>query len=357
MYFVQNVVLINVPVYLQKLLKYLGNRWFLNVLFWLFWLALGMYFNKVSQAGRPQVVVVQNFVLELFRFGLPVYINNLVLLPTLAYRRQSFLYLLSIVLLVVLVTTVHSFLYHAWLNHYWGGFLYYQNPTIDALGIVVFLLVFTGIQIGRDFIRHREEVAELEKLQMQTEMEHLKAQVHPHFLFNTLNNLYGLSLQVEHEVLSDSILKLSTILRYVLQQEGQELHSLNTEVEVLSNLVDLEKLRHPQANSIELQVEGTLQDWQIAPLILLPLVENSLKYGLSEPNRKGWCRLHIVVTSGGQLNLKTSNYKPTAQEPASTGLGLKNVRRRLDLLYPDKYELSICTTADSHSLTLQMDLT
>lgn len=356
-YFVEDLSLAIVPSHLQQLLKYLGNRWFLNVVFWLAWLAMAWYFNELSQAGRPNSVLLKNFLLELFRFGLPIYLNNLFLLPRLAYKKQTFLYLFLLLLVVVSVTFIHHFLYKAWLDEYWGGFLFYQSPTVDSLGIIVLLLVFTGIQLARDFVKHRENVLELQKLQLQTEMENLKAQVHPHFLFNTLNNLYGLSLQVEHGVLSESILKLSTILRYVLQQEGQELHPLGTEVEVLGNLVDLEKLRHPESEKIELLVEGDVQDWQIAPLILLPLVENSLKYGLSEPKRAGWSSIQISITDTGQFSLNTSNYNPPKLQARSTGLGLKNVQRRLHLLYPDKHQLHINDTEAAFSLTLQMDLT
>lgn len=301
--------------------------------------------------------MVQNFILDLVRFGIPIYINNLFLLPKLAYKRQTVVYIMANALVVAAITGIHAWLYSSWFHQYWGGFLFFQTPLIDALGIVVFLAVFSGVQLGRDFVKHRQNLLELQKLQLLTEMENLKGQIHPHFLFNTLNNLYGLSLQVEHPVLSDSILKLSTILRYVLQQEGKEFYPLKTELEVVTHLVDLEKLRHPHPENIQLSCNGSSEEWLITPLILLPLVENSLKYGLSEPHRKGWCKLVVSVTQEGNLLLKTDNYNPPfTSRPSSTGLGLRNVQRRLQLLYPEKHKLHIDENEKRYVLNLEINL-
>lgn len=230
-------------------------------------------------------------------------------------------------------------------------------PALDIVGlvlalyVVVFLAVAANLAVRWHRLRAEHDKTERARLEgelalREAELARLKTQMQPHFLFNTLNNLYGLTLERSDDA-PEVVLRISEMLDYVLYRCDGALVPLRDEVEHLRTYLDLERLRYDERVSIQFRVEGDTLEGCIAPLLLTPLVENSFKHGAARSPEPSWVDIRIR-TRGSQLDFSVENPKPKVLDPqvppgvsASAGIGLENVRRRLYLLYPDAHELAI----------------
>ncbi|TFF36860.1 sensor histidine kinase [Mucilaginibacter psychrotolerans] len=189
------------------------------------------------------------------------------------------------------------------------------------------------------------------------ELSALKAQVHPHFLFNTLNNLYALSLSQSPKS-PQVILGLSDLLRYMLYECNTGEVPLEKEVFMMQQYVKLEKLRYEDRIDLSFNITGNLRNKMIAPLLMLPFIENAFKHGASETMGQVWITIDIAV-KGESLKLKVANNNPEKQQATpgeAHGLGLKNVAKRLALLYPGTSNLKIIDEDDTFLIVLDLDL-
>jgi hypothetical protein len=182
---------------------------------------------------------------------------------------------------------------------------------------------------------------QLAKEKLEAELRFLRAQIHPHFLFNMLNNVYALSLRKSDQT-PHVILKISSLLDYMLYGSNANIVALQKEVQVVLDYLEIERVRYGNRIQIGVQIEGELDGLQIAPLILFPFVENSFKHGMSTELEKGWINLSIRINDG-TLRARIENSKSKYVEPEQwgtpNGIGYRNVLRRLDLLYPGRYTL------------------
>jgi len=199
---------------------------------------------------------------------------------------------------------------------------------------------------------------ERRQVALQAELNFLKGQIHPHFLFNTLNNLYALTLNGSKDA-PPIVMGLSNILRYMLYECKSESVALSRDVEILQSYISLEKIRYEGRLDLNVHIEGTINGKRIAPLLMLPLVENAFKHGTGETLEEAWINVDLKVT-GDMLKFKISNSKPdTAQQAAGThfgSIGLSNVRKRLDLLYPDAHHLQIMEEEELFVAILDINL-
>lgn len=184
---------------------------------------------------------------------------------------------------------------------------------------------------------------EKKQVALQAELNFLKGQIHPHFLFNTLNNLYSLTLNQSPKS-PGIVLGLSNILRYMLYECNTENVLLSRDVEILESYVSLEKIRYEERLDLSLSITGDLSTHHIAPLLMLPLVENAFKHGTSEMVEEAWINIDIQIIEN-RLIFKVSNGKPPCppknMEVHFGKIGLSNVRKRLELLYKDAYQFNI----------------
>jgi hypothetical protein len=192
---------------------------------------------------------------------------------------------------------------------------------------------------------------------LQAELNFLKGQLHPHFLFNSLNNLYALSLAQAPQT-PDIILGLSNMLRYVLYDCTAEKVPLKKDIEALMNYIELERLRYEDRLELNVNMSPKLGEEEIAPLLMLPLVENAFKHGAAEATDTPWINIELYLKDK-ELSFKVSNSKPDQiQKHTQKGeIGLLNLRKRLDLLYPgqhtfDYFDESDCFIAE---LTVQLE--
>ncbi|MBS7564278.1 histidine kinase [Mucilaginibacter sp. Bleaf8] len=193
---------------------------------------------------------------------------------------------------------------------------------------------------------------------LQAELNALKGQIHPHFLFNTLNNLYALTLTNSSKA-SQVVLGLSDLLRYMLYECNTEQVNLQKEVLMLQQYVSLEKLRYEERLDLNFYIRGDLQNKQIAPLIMLTFIENAFKHGASDTVGEAWVSIDLHV-EGTRLKMKVSNSKPenaaAAAQKHHGHIGMQNVRKRLDLLYPSAHQLKVLDDEDAFLVVLELTL-
>jgi len=221
--------------------------------------------------------------------------------------------------------------------------------------VVIFAALIKMLSYWYQNQQHNQQLI---KEKLEAELKFLKAQVHPHFLFNTLNNLYALTLK-KSNLAPEMVLKLSELLNYMLYESNVRTISLKKEIDLLYNFIELEKIRYGELLDIHIDVSGNTDDKQIAPLLLLPFVENSFKHGVSKKLSNKWIRINLIADDSS-LIVKVKNSKEQNDNSESSdyseGIGLKNVRRRLDLLYPQKYHLDIFNNGNEFKVILKLEI-
>ena len=196
----------------------------------------------------------------------------------------------------------------------------------------------------------------LEKEKLKAELQSLKAQVHPHFLFNTLNNIYSVTQDTSPQA-SDMLLRLSALLRYILYECNKPEIKLTQEFKIMNAYISLESIRYSEKLDVNIQFPENTENLLIAPLLLLPLIENCFKHGTSKMLDQPWINIQADLKEN-ILSIKLINSKPdrAPSDDVPDGIGLSNVRKRLELLYPGKYDLKIIPEADLFVVALKIEL-
>lgn len=221
----------------------------------------------------------------------------------------------------------------------------------------LFLFLSIGYRLTKDWYKNEIIRKQILQEKLQTELNFLKTQINPHFLFNTLNNLYAESRKHEDKTVANGIAKLSHMMRYMIYDSNVELVSLDKEIKYLESYIELQKLRISDRDPLDLKVDIGPVDTslRIAPILFIPFVENAFKYGI---HLEQACFIHIQLsTSGSELLFTISNSKfNNASINVHSGVGLNNVKRRLALLYPNQHELNIVDGAEHYDLSLKIQL-
>ncbi|QGY45727.1 sensor histidine kinase [Maribellus comscasis] len=325
---------------------------FLRYRFWwhvLFWVVVLVVFWLIYAGHRGEYY--QEFII------------NVIQLPAKMIGTYTFIYLIlplatekrKFVTFGVFVV-IHFFLYgiilrasYYFTNPFPGDIDFERIPFFDLTRILTKAAsdyVLPGIASAIYFFKRwyieEQKNKKMAEEKLAAELNFLKAQIHPHFLFNTLNNLYTLTL-LKSEEAPDIVLKLSELLDYMIYKSNIRFVPLANELEIVEGYIDLEKMRYSERLELSYSVNGEADKHQIAPLILLPFIENCFKHGASKDRIKPVVDIEINIMSEF-LTLKAINSVPEKkgkEEPENEGIGLSNVKRRLELIYPDKYELEI----------------
>jgi len=209
--------------------------------------------------------------------------------------------------------------------------------------------------LNRNWQKEREQHSEVARDKTMAELKLLKQQLNPHFLLNTLNNIYSLSYRGKPNA-SEMILKLSENMKYMLYESEQEKVALEDELRFLRNYIELNLLKIDEPNQVNWSIKGETNAFKIAPLLLIPLVENAFKYG-NLNQEKQQIDISIEISKKGKLLLETTNsVRASPNFYEKSGVGLKNVKKRLELLYPDQYELRANEEGNMFHLKLEIEL-
>lgn len=215
-----------------------------------------------------------------------------------------------------------------------------------------YLLYAVGLKIFKDFFTIQFRKTELEKENLRLEFDFLKAQVNPHFLFNTLNNIYSFAVRAPDQV-ADPILKLADLMRYTLYETSEEWVNLTKEVAFLRSYIDLQRIRHDDHVTIQFRVIGQPATQLIPPLLLITFVENAFKHGVEVSAKASWVDICLLVGSNS-LTLQVYNSIPSFTSQPRGGIGLRNVQKRLAFLYPNSHDLSITNQGNQFSILLTL---
>lgn len=291
-----------------------------------------------------------------------VYFHLYVLIPTLLNKKKYLVYFLVTASLVLLYSISNYSLLQAlpqeWQQQLMQKFVHRITPFYDVLeGVIVLLLTYALKYTLIAFIT-QNELLRLQKEKIQLELNALKAQINPHFLFNTLNNLYSLTLKNSNKS-SEVVLKLSDIMRYVLYQSNEATVPLAKELSFISNYIELQRIRYPENYKINYNVTGNINGPEIAPLLLIDFIENGFKHGLDKRFNDGWFNININIENN-YLQFNAVNAKGLTDEggliPSSNGIGLTNIKKRLELIYNGKSELKIIDGEEEYHVNLKLEL-
>ncbi len=321
--------------------------------FWLFYLTVvGTGGSLISDTSQGWPFVWNSLVFG----GVVIYGNLLCILPFLLEKKHSRFAMLGMgfVLLVILLRfeTEHLFGLHLTDQFGWPAYFF---MSVQILALFILSTMFGGFL---QWFRDRERTAFLQKEKLAGELKFLKSQVNPHFLFNTLNNIYSLAYR-QHPNAAPMIATLSKIMRYHLYDGSRERVSLEKEVEMLQDFIALNRLKHGDSLHVDFYSEGVDNQHDIAPLLLINFIENSFKHGDADSNPEAFVQVSLTVENGRlEFSVENSFGLPTAMTTngGDEGFGSKNAKRLLDLAYPNRYELAQKAENGLYSVLLNIQL-
>lgn len=273
-----------------------------------------------------------------------IWINHFILIPYFFDKRKYLLYGLLLIGAIFLGVSLKIY------------------PEFNWIGITKmssFLIYTTGTGMAAFFLRRsvlmQRQKEEKEKLQKDMELTYLKEQVNPHFLFNSLNSIYALSRQQSTET-PEVVMQLSELMRYQLESAKKDTVLLKEELEFIENYLLLEEKRLSKRCTIEFSIDGDVFGLKIAPMLLIPFVENAIKHGAQSTNEQSMIAVSALIKTN-TLYFQITNSKPKMQDASKRkGLGLENVKRRLKLLYPNSHTLEIRDAEKAYHVNLSLQL-
>lgn len=277
------------------------------------------------------------------------YINVMWLMPRFLFRNRHIGYAVGVTVVTAAIMCIFRLLAAVDdqpMPHFVFGWL------LPIIGMFFISTVFG--YFNRDRQSRRREI-DLTHQNIEFEMKFLKSQINPHFLFNALNNIYALSI-IKSERTPEMILKLSDMLRFTLYGSESKKVKLEREVEYIVNFIEFQKLKMDSEPNIKLDTSNCNGEMMIEPMLLIPFIENSFKHGNIENVKKGWLQVE-VKTLGPMLIFQVRNSLPSIaiNKDVVGGIGVENVRKRLDILYPGRYELNIDISDSAYSVFMKID--
>jgi two-component system, LytTR family, sensor kinase len=240
------------------------------------------------------------------------------------------------------------------------GFFFPAKLIIELVNIYLIVALYTMFYFMRAWYEQQRLAQELQRDKAEAQLQLLKSQVQPHFIFNTLNNIYSLSLKNNPRT-PDLIYRLSSLLSYMLYDSRQDCIPVKKEMEYIHNYIELEKIRYGERLDVAVNCFDTVDKFYIPPFLLLPLVENSFKHGVSNDVGTSWIRIDLTVKEDW-LTVKIENSRVNDSHNGThngrpvgyNGIGLENVKKRLEILYPDRHEFKYISEAQSFLTVLKL---
>lgn len=348
---------------LPKRYAYANNEVAYHTLFWGIYflvniLRWGSYYDDYLYSLRSNAV---EFPLHIVL----VYFNIYVLMPRLIPKKVG-LYIGALVISVFVIVLLKGLITYNLVT----TDLFKESPFEERLfginylaasfiGEVYVVGVVTAIKMTIDWVKFKDKAADMAKINLETELAYLKSQIQPHFFFNTLNNLYSLTLDKSDKA-PETVLKLSELMSYVIYETKEETVSLTSEINHIQNYIDLEKLRYGDRLRLTFDVSGDISGMRLPPILFLPFIENCFKHGtktraLAIPIEIG------VKEEDGMIYFSCKNEISHEEDvhkklldPQHNGVGLTNTERRLKLRYGDNYDLNITETATEYCVSLKI---
>lgn len=336
----------------------------LHLFFWAFLIALPILLGPNTNSNNPEEIRRSYFwIFYMTSFtviNIPFfYINTEVLLPKLLRAKGVIIYLLTLIGAILLMLWIHEEVFHWFYTHFihtdskGGG----GGPRRGALMRMIFQLLFyaaigTSYRLISDRMKEDEQVKEQENERLKSELSFLRSQISPHFMFNVLNSVVSLSRR-KPEMVEPVVVKLSELMRYMIYETNDSIVPISKELVYLESYIDLQKIRFGDDIQINFKHELGPKSSHIEPMLLIPFVENAFKHGVGFIENP---TIDIELKdSASELYFRVANKKGTTMNETkdeSSGIGLANVKRRLELLYPTNHQLDVMDSGSDFTITL-----
>ncbi len=299
--------------------------------------------------------------IRLIFFIVVVNINIYYLFPRLLKKDRLYTYLFTLVLMCFIVTpleVIMHYMIHTYKRAPFDAVFTLRNNAAYFLNIFFVAFSSSIYQIINDWMVHQRERKDLHRQNLKSELRFLKNQINPHFFFNTLNSLYALTLKKSDKA-PEIVLKLSDMMRYMLYESNERTISLQQEIVFIRSYLELEQIRHGENFKMSIDIIGDPQGHKIAPLLFIPFLENSFKHGLDHELKSGYINI-ILKINETDIVLQVVNgvpghsLKPNYSDKKVGGIGLTNVRRRLNILYPNRFNLKTEHQGAKYKVTLSL---
>lgn len=333
-----------------------ANKYGQHTLFWLFTIIFTCFIDYSISHGDIWSILLKQLI-NIFFYAVLVYFNIYFLVPNYFQDKRYPTYFILLIFSVIIITPIHSFTLY----------LKFYNEPIDRANLLKlkdYYYLFNFFIIGsstvfviiKDWIIQKREKKELEKRNIQTELNFLKTQINPHFLFNTLNSLYALTIKKSDNA-PEIVIKLSEMMRYMLYECNEKQVPLSKELNYLQNYISLEKLRQSKNVDIQFIVEGNVENQTIAPLVFISFLENAFKHGLNNILEAGFVHVYFKIDKD-IIHCTLENSKPgkvvNTNIKKDGGIGLENVRKRLEMIYPNNHSLKIKETDETFKVDIDI---
>lgn len=279
-----------------------------------------------------------------------VYTNLYFLVPKYFFKKKYFAYLLFLLVTIISGSLLLKLIFIS------GNSTFAIPFSLHFTNLLLQVVFTSSLKFIRILYGKQKQLEILENQQLKTELSLLKAQVNPHFLFNTLNNLYGLIVQNQNEHAGDITLKLSDLMRYLLESSKTDKVSLNKELQFIEDYLSLEKIRLSKKTDIRFEISGIDKEVFIAPLIFIPLVENAFKHGLQAISDKSFAHFSLSVQGNDLFFQARNSVGKSLDNQITSGTGLDNLRKRLQIIYPEKHQMDIEQLKTSFKVILHVQL-
>ncbi len=329
----------------------------------IFWLAVLVFYCSINCDEAKFAAQLSFNLLQLPFFMVAYYLLQYLLIPKLLNHKKYFGFSLLALTLGIAITLLHRYL-----EVYFIDPIFYPDFKPKFLTLTIFLSqllkLFTpavaviAVKSHLDKMKEKDRLHALKEQRITTELKYLKAQLNPHFLFNTLNNLYSFVLNNSPKA-PDMILRLSEILDYALYKSQEAFVPVSQEVKLIDNYLELEKIRYGERLNVNFNKHSDTLNSPITPLLLLSIVENAFKHGAGRGLESPEIKIDIKE-EGSELNFNVWNTKPETSIQESNdaykcGIGLKNIKRQLQLIYPNRHEVETNEGKDFFQLNLRIN--
>lgn len=304
--------------------------------------------------NKPQLEEYK--VMAFLNYAIGALMINYVLLPRFFYGKKYLRFFLAVIAIVAAIIVMEEFVLEK---------IYYPDtrgtrfPGViySFLDVMPMITILVGFKFAWDASIKQKEVEDLRSSVKESELQFLKSQINPHFLFNNLNNLYSYAIDKSPKTPS-IILELSSVLRYMLYDCKEDFVALPKEIEHLKNFTQLNELQIEERGKVTFRTKNIKSEYRIAPLILMVFIENAFKHSTASQSKDIFIDIDIKVSDQGLLEFECKNSFHTLgnTESLSKGIGLQNVKKRLQLLYPDAHQLSIRESEGLYTVVLKMQL-
>jgi len=289
-----------------------------------------------------------------------VYFVIYYLLPKYFYRKKFGSFLIGFMLALIFSSALNMAISWSYIKlispertfNMFNAFMQMLTHSVAYLQASVLFLIVILVEY---YVKKEQQSQIVEKERIESELNFLKAQMNPHFLFNALNSIYFL-IDGNRERSKEVLIKFSDLLRYQLYDCSVQKSALESEVNFLQDYIDLEKIRNNENLSVEFQKSGDFGQYMISPLLLIPFLENAFKYVSHEPGRSNFVNVFMSIDPYNWLDFSVENSFSPSSEKTSGGLGISNVKRRLELLYPGQHDLQIVENENVFEIRLKLKL-